>query len=558
MQANKRAEDGRLKAETAQEEARASARAAANDFEVAYHALDTLITTTQKQMADRPGLLEVKRQFLESAVAGLKRLVHPQDEFRRVDRLVVAAHERLGDLYFDLGRTAESAAEYEESLRSAEAWVGREPDDVTANLAVAHAHDKLGTQASNRRDFAAAESHFQKAVRIRYDLAKRFPEDENIRREWSTSLHKLGDIAFAAFQFQKARENYAESLRIFESLAPQPSPSEIWSGLCFRNSRLSDVCLEMDDLPAADRYAQSSISAARHLRYADPRAGQRELSIGLERAAMTAVYQHRYQDAIQLRREVLKWRRDILASDPGNKEAERNVYVALAYLGLSLTSTQDFAAAREAFNERKTLCEAASAADPGSVQKGADVVACYHDFAILEECERRYNEAAACSEKCAELCRQAENNPKAAYLQPGFWRQRYERDRDLYLAAARLGLDEPVQFSTEPPPLRPGLWRLRTAALAQGGEWDKAVASAQELLRLARTDSDALLAGARAYAALVALHPDPARCERHGAAAVEALSQNISLRPASRFELTLNPVFVTLRGRPDFRKLLGN
>lgn len=58
-------------------------------------------------MKSQPGLLPVKRQLLENAAAGLEKLVHTPEESFRVGELVVVAHDRLGDVYFDLGRTAE-------------------------------------------------------------------------------------------------------------------------------------------------------------------------------------------------------------------------------------------------------------------------------------------------------------------------------------------------------------------------------------------------------------------------------------------------------------------
>ncbi len=388
-QANHRAEDGRRQAETARAGSEANARSATADFELAYQALDTLITTTQKQMAGRPGLLPVRRQLLKTAAAGLKQLARGP-ETGEVNRLMIAAHDRLGDLYFELGRTPEALAEFRAGLAMAQAWSAREPDNPDADRGVANAHDKLGAQASFVGDNATAADHYRQAAELRHRLAGQSPTDRRAIREWSVSLNKLGDIELAAGRPANARDRFSESLRLVESLTDGVEPQGRWADIWFCYVRLVDACIAEDDLVAAEAHARTSVAAARELRRLDPTGGRREACAGLERTAIVSVHQANLKAAAVLRRKVVSVRREVVATDPENQEARRNLYVALALLGETLPCLHDLPGARRVFEERKPLCESAPAADPGSAQKELDLAACYHDMVILEEFANLY------------------------------------------------------------------------------------------------------------------------------------------------------------------------
>ncbi|HEY3788143.1 MAG TPA: hypothetical protein VGL71_04770, partial [Urbifossiella sp.] len=551
--ARERADLARTDADLARADAEAGYRAAAADFELAFQSFDELINATQRKIENQPGLLPVKRQLLESAAAGLERLTQPPGEISRIHRLVVNAHQRLGDVYFDLGRTAEARKSYANDLAAAEAWAAQQPGLSDAWRAVAGAHDKIGNLADFAHDAGTAADHFRAAVGIRRKLADEYPNDRRIQREWSISLDKLGDIALAAGESAEARANYERSLAIVEALPPGADAAERGIDLRFRHSRICDACVALDDLEAADRHARRAVSEAESLTRIDAVVGRQQVAASLQRNAEVALRRGDLGAGVAIRRKILAARREILAADSHNQEAKRNVYVALSLLGQALLAAREEAAARRALEECRTLSEAAVAADPTSIQKGMDVIVVYRDLSLLDAIDGQYAAAAGWMEKCAQACRLAELEPQAAYLQPRAWRLLYERNRAILLAAARLGIDDSARFASEEPPIRIGLLRLRIKLLAWKGKFAEAAADVEELKKLAPDDRECLMAIAEALALAAA---GEAERERYSAAAIGALTELLHRHPELRGGLVGNSAFAALLSHPECRKLL--
>jgi tetratricopeptide (TPR) repeat protein len=539
-----RAERDREAAVLAGQRAATSAAAAEADFALALKALDTLVGTVQKQMGTQPGLLPVRRRLLETAAEGLTNVVHGPADAPRTDRLVVGAHDRLGDVYFDLGRTADAGREFEAGLRRAEGWAARESDDPDSARAVANAHDKLGNMATYARDYAAAADHYRRAFDVRHRLADRRPDDRRARRELSISYHKLGDVSMSAGDATAARAHFAESLRLVEELPPDGDTAQRLIDLRFRHTRLSEACVVLGDLDAAERHGGAALDCARELARADPVAGRRETGTSLMRLGWVALHRFDPGAAVRYRREVVALWREAAAAEPNSAEAHRDLYVALAALGHALFVAGD-ATARDSVLESLHLIEAEVAADPDSLQKPIDLSIAYTHLIMIEDSAGRFAEAAGWAAKAVELYRKGEANPKAAHLNPKAWRERAEADRAAYAFAAEHGFDDAAAIDAQPPGVRLRLLRLRAMDKARRGQPDEAVAAAARLRAAAGAGADDAFAAARA-------------CARAGrvAEAVAALRDAVRYDPAAARDAPLYPEFVGLRDDPGFRDLV--
>jgi tetratricopeptide (TPR) repeat protein len=551
-----RAESDRLAATAAGERAEASARAAATDLELALDGYNTLIQKVQSQIKSQPGLLPLRRALLETAADGLKRVVGGPDDTVRVDRLMVVAHDRLADLYLTLGRTPDARREYEAMLDLARQVADRMPESRDARRAVANAHDKLGMLASISSNVPALTDHYTQAFNIRRQLFEQYPADRNVRRELSISWHKLGDASMTAGEPAKARERYEESLRMIEARPPGDDPAERPIDLRFRHTRIALACLALGDVDAADRHAKTALENARALAQLDPVMGRHELAASVEQAAQVALCRLDPATAVAHRREVVNLRRAAVAADPDNREAERNLAVALYLLGDAAAATTDLPTVRTAYAEHLKLCSGAIAADPGSLQKGQDLALAYERQMLLAEAEGRFTDAATWAGKNADLCRRAEPDPRFAHLHLTFWRMRRETEKAMYEAAAKFGLDDSAIFAPLPPPVRAGLLRLRALTLALKGKTDEATAAASELQRVAGGNAEAMAVTGRVFALLAKSVGENDRRNAFADSAIAALREAIRLDPTTVVALVQFPEFVALRDRPDFRELL--
>lgn len=189
------------------------------------------------------------------------------------------------------------------------------------------------------------------------------------------------------------------------------------------------------------------------------------------------------------------------------------------------------------------LCEAALAADPGSVIKAINLRIAWSRLSAIDEDLGRFADAKNWWDKTAELCRQAEANPKAVHLKPKEFREWAEAGAGVFAAAVRLGLDNVAAIDAQVPDLCWRMWRLRALELSRTGRRDEAASAAIKLLDLTGTSSEGQLAAARVFARV----GDVDR-------AIAALREAIRLEPALLADLSSYPEFVALRERPDFQR----
>lgn len=534
------------RAETNRVQAVASQKQAESDADVALKSLVTLVETVQKQMGNQPGLLPLKRKLLETAAEGLKAVVHSPSDAERADRIAVMAHERLGDVYVELGRSADAQAEFSEAHRHAEAWAAREADNINAQRGVAAACDRLGDSAHDAKKTDEAREWYGKAHAQRRRRFEMTPTNAIAVRDLSVSLNKLGDTEEKANDFEAALAHHSESLRLTEQLLPGGDAVLRLQDLRFVRNRLVNVCVSLVDFDAAESHARAGLEHAREYAKIDAVAGRFEIANALERVALVAVYRFDPAGAVLCREESVALRRAMVAADPGNVAAQRNLAVALsAYAGVQVLA-RNVDAARSAYDEALRLNQAVAAIDPDSVPVWFAQQGIYVLLIGLEANAGRYAEATAWASQAVEFYRRSEENPKLAHLNPKDHRVDMEEIREAGLIAVRAGLADASAFDAQPLGIRRRLRRMRVLDLAIQGKADEAVAAAAELTsRTSETNALEHLVAARACAIVGRAEP-----------AIAALTEAIRLAPMTARELVFYADFYPLRDRSDFQALL--
>jgi serine/threonine protein kinase/tetratricopeptide (TPR) repeat protein len=520
----------------------ASQKQAEADFDVALKSLNTLVETVQTQMGTQPGLLPIKRQLLETAADGLNKVIASQTDSSRTDQLVTIAHHRLGDVYADLGRTADAKREFEAALQQSESWAAREPNNVNALRGQANACDRLGDYAWQAKVHTAALDWYKKAVEIRGKVIAMAPDDIRVTRDISVSHNKIGDAEKLAGHWDVARQHFEESLRM---IGERPADADAKLRILdsrFTNSRLSDACVTLGDYEAARCHAEAALENARDYVKMEPIAARVEMANALERRAWVATNTFDAATAVSCRRESVELRRATAEADPGNAMTRRNVAYALSQFADALLASGDFAAAREPYVESLHIYAKELSSDPASAQLVINLCIAYQRVISIDASLGRYADATEWADQAAKFCQLCNENSKLPHPELSAYLDSLLGYHAIFEFASQKGLADPASFSSEPIAVRRKLLCLRAFQLAQQGRNDDAVAAVADL-NITGNSFEAIIA-ARVLAKL-------GQAEK----AIAALRESIRLEPALARDLAIYPEFYSLSQNPNFLAL---
>ncbi len=98
----------------------------------------------QTKLDNRPGTQELKRQLLETARTGLKKILDDSRKQGNPDSVLVVAHIRMGDLELSLSNTTAAQKEYQTGHELAKTSADADPKDAQAQRDLSVSSEKLG------------------------------------------------------------------------------------------------------------------------------------------------------------------------------------------------------------------------------------------------------------------------------------------------------------------------------------------------------------------------------------------------------------------------------
>ncbi len=546
-QAKGDADRSREAAEKAQQESAAHAQASGKHFNLALDTLMLLIDRVDKQLGATPGTLALRQQLLQAALKKLEEIATSAESTPQVDHNVVVAHDRLGDLFFTLGRTPEARKQFELAQSRAEQLVAARPGDVEASRDLAKAHDKLGDQLMLSFKFKEAEVHYRRAFDLREELEKSGAANEFTYRDRSISRNKLGDVCLATADFPKALGYYKEGLQFLQSIDLTNKEKELLlSDLRFSYGRLGDAAKNLGDYRGATDYYEKSLEYAEAVAKAGDASGQVQMAATYDRLGMA--YQRLKENgrAEGWFRKSLQLRKTAADADPGNAEWRRNVAASLSLIGDARHWDGNLTGATESYLQGLAICEELAKRDPDSLQKQGDLVANYRNLANVAFREERYRDAADWLDKLLGCYRHTEGKDvrperklELAIYEPLLAAAKFAADR---------GLDDLGLIEGQKPVLALWLLRLRALSLARHGRHELAVATVERGRELQPQDGWNLFFVARCYGlcarAVVRLPQPPTREEdalelHYLELAVATMRESARLGPQT-FDVLLN------------------
>jgi serine/threonine protein kinase/tetratricopeptide (TPR) repeat protein len=591
---------------------------AVEDSALTRETLDQLVFEIQSQLEDKPALFKLRENLLNRAIAGLERYArtNPEDppDFSKAN-----AHERLGDLFLVLGRTADARREFETFHTIAQSLASADPNGLLARQALWAAYSKLGQLSLLQGDVAAAHASYQQAVEIADARSKQQPDDVRAGRDLSISYNNLGNTSLRLGEVHAARQWYAKALKLVQQRAvADPKGPKVLEDLSLSHEKLGDVALLLNDPETArEEFLQSlskreawvaaspeSVKAKRNLAAALEKLGNVSLQLGDEEAAETYLgkcktlreglasadaentkvrrdlaLSHARQGDQMMKRgdpeaarlhylQSLQCRQELAAADPRNAVLQRDLSIAHERLGDAFLSLGDARTARENFLQA-LLRRRELAADPRNVQAQTELAATFANLGRAEVLARDFTKAADWFGKGVDLLQRLSDEDKLKN-QPVSqnWlkslRQKLTECKD-----AQRAIDS-ADFARNRPPLQAAqLLHVRAMALADRGQHAEAAETVEEACRLIPDDYGALYDYARCYAVCAAAvakgkpadnlsAKEAAARARYAGQAVETLAEAIRRGFKDVARLETDPDLASVRQGEAFRKLIDS
>ena len=202
------------------------------------------ILMTQAQLGKQPGAVELKRELLETAMNGLKRVAG--GAAGKMRRTTSDAYFKMGGIARELGNTAEAIKYWQQYYEMAESALKDNPNDERLKLEMAWACRFLGEISVERGDLRKALAFYQSALALRKELAavplaERIKRNEKLAEEnrltprlnelqLSEDFTRVGLIYYYLGDSAQAEEPVLKSLALREKLASQIAMDQvIWS-----------------------------------------------------------------------------------------------------------------------------------------------------------------------------------------------------------------------------------------------------------------------------------------------------------------------------------------
>jgi serine/threonine-protein kinase len=173
------AQEQKAIAEKNEQKARTSEKLAEGQAELALNTLRLLISKVQSQLGKQPGAQQLKRELLETAMSGLKRVAG--GDAGKLRRNMSDAYLQMGGIARELGNTADASRYWQQYYEMAESALEDDPDNERLKLEMAWACRFLGEISVELGDLRKALAYHERALALRKELAA-VPLAERLRR----------------------------------------------------------------------------------------------------------------------------------------------------------------------------------------------------------------------------------------------------------------------------------------------------------------------------------------------------------------------------------------
>jgi tetratricopeptide (TPR) repeat protein len=465
-------------------QARTAERAAVEQRNLAMSALNQLIFNVQEKLAKSPATRPLRQSLLDTALAGLDDIAR-STEAAAPDLSRAVAHEKLGDIFRQVGRAQDARRQYEQARQLAEGLAVAAPADLAITKCLREAYLGLGELDLLGERTAEAKKDFHRVVDLAEAIAAAEPTSDAARSDQIVAYSRLGHAYNWHFELAEAEALYRKMHDLaVRWVAVAPANTQARDMLASSYYRLAGIRGLADDFPAAR---------------AD------------------------YLKAIAIGREAL-------ASEPENAAFQTHPALALHDLAVLAHDRLEFAEARPRFREAEQLLTKLVQADPEDLETQLLLVHVQYNFGRLERDELRFERALAiyrpALERLLKLDREGrlEGRPAFKHAHIDSLKTELADCSDPSMVAGDL-----EAIRSRPPRVASRLLRIRARAMAAQGRQTEFKAMAEALYALEATEAEDLWALARSLGECI-LYLDGVRWADSSATPLEALRQRCAER----------------------------
>jgi tetratricopeptide (TPR) repeat protein len=331
--------------------ARQAERAALTQRNLALNAFDQLVFDVQERLGDTAATRASRRSLLNTAIKGLDDIARGT-EGTAPDLSRAVAHQKLGEIYQQIGRVDDARRQLELARGLAEKLAAVAPNDLAVAECLRDAMAGLGAVRNHDRRYAEARELLHRVVGLSEQIAQRGPRRPGARRGLIEAYLELGRAHGFDGQHGESERCYQRMHDLAERwVNDEPANLLARDLLASSYRKLADERRIVGDHEAARRNYLKAIAIGHEVLAADPDnfIFKRHLATAADDLAGSAQSQGRIAEARGLFEEARRFLIEHVAADPEDLESQfRLVRVELRLARLERDDLQ-FTRAAELF-----------------------------------------------------------------------------------------------------------------------------------------------------------------------------------------------------------------
>lgn len=333
-----------------------------------------------------PGATHARQLVVKRALEYLDRLAQEARNDASLQQELATAYLKVGDVqgrpgFANLGDNAGALTSYRKALAIRTALLNATPNNLSLRREQAMNHDRLGDTLRIMGETATALQHYRQALELRQASLPAGSADLALQLELAASYERIGDQLALAGQRAEALDQQRRALPSYEqAVASDPQNAQYQRRFFIGLIKLGDRLSASGDKRAALEHYQRALSSAQQLA---AKAGtnnaraQRELAVAHDKVGngIAALGENKAESeaALVQYRAALQLRETLVAADPQNGEAQRDLATSYGKLAEMRERLGDLSGALQYLRRALTLDEALAKADPEDTQNQLDV-----------------------------------------------------------------------------------------------------------------------------------------------------------------------------------------
>ncbi|HEV3166333.1 MAG TPA: serine/threonine-protein kinase, partial [Isosphaeraceae bacterium] len=310
--------------QTAVRSAQAAQHAASEQRNLALKALDQLVYGDREELGETAPARPLRRRQLATAIDVLNQIARGA-EASAPDLSRAVAHQKLGDIFRQVGRLTEARRQYELARRLSEGLADPAHRTLPIKECLRGTYYGLGALVLKEGQNRAAIDYFQRVVDLAEGIVQTDPIREGARRALLEAYLQLGRAYSFALDLNSAETWFHKMHDSAENWASEePQNWQVKDLLASSYRKLGDVRKLSHDPEPARRDYLKAIAIGREILAAEPGtvAYKGHLAIALDDLAGVSFHQGRVEEARSLYQEAGRLFNEQAEADPESSDAQ--------------------------------------------------------------------------------------------------------------------------------------------------------------------------------------------------------------------------------------------